>query len=316
MRLIIALLLVVALGASSAPGTEILWLTVKPSFSYRDFSTVCSNQFYPQTLYFGAEVEGLEVKKAVFRDSLGPIATQITLTAEELKGFVIGEDKKGQLWLKTVTMKGRLLSWMFFEAGGSGLSSCKPPQPLASIDPALFSFQFNIEKGGETAESNLAKFQGKLKDGAAYQAELQFSEKPYQLYRTRDLDSVVTETDLGGATLIEEVLSDSNWLRDSAEEELESATRETRLGSPVFSDRQDCRAIAINIPGLCQNRDCRGVLYHAQSYCQSDDCRGIVRGIVSYCQTRDCRAVIYNNIGLCESTNCRAVINKNFGMCR
>jgi hypothetical protein len=416
MRSVFALFLVLALGASQAQGTDILWLSLKSTFSYRDLSTVCSNNYYPATLYFGAEVEGLEIKKAVFRDSLGSTATKITLTAEEIKDLVLHQDKSGQLWLKTVSMKNRLLTWMFFEAGGSAFSSCRPPQALASIDPALFSFDFKIDsavEGMETAESNLGKFRGKLKDGAAYQVELQFSEKPYRFYRVDDFDLGTMEAGLNEDFLSAET-GDFNaysypkppWARSisamgsgssrsSAQmfcqsdarskvrrlettcrsnggvpssshpfcsicnqlgsrwrctdnvrvrcsgridgeidevslpedlsdplsrlddtEEVESESGSARLGSPVFSDRQDCRAIAMNNPGLCRNRDCRGVLYHAQSYCQSNDCRAIVRGLVSYCQTRDCRAVIYNNIGFCESTNCRAVIYKNFGMCR
>ncbi len=103
---------------------------------------------------------------------------------------------------------------------------------------------------------------------------------------------------------------------EEADRGLNSMDENTRLASPVFSDRQDCRAIAMNNPGLCRNRDCRGVLYHSQSYCQSNDCRAIVLGLVSYCQTRDCRAILYNNVGFCESSNCRAVIYKNYGMCR
>ncbi len=230
MKSITGLLALFLLGTSSARATEILWLRVPSQFSYRDLSTVCSNESYPATLYFGAEVEGLEIKKAVFRSSLSSTAEKIVLTSDEIKDLSLHQDKNGQLWIKTLLMKGRLLNWMIFHAGGSLFGSCKPPQVLASIDPTSFSFKFEVESVGEgTIESDLGKFRGRLNDGGAYQAELQFSESPHQNYSF--------EKD-----------EESDWSND----ELISRT------SPVFMDPQDCRAIAMGNPGLCRNRDCRG----------------------------------------------------------
>ena len=99
-------------------------------------------------------------------------------------------------------------------------------------------------------------------------------------------------------------------------DDLEEVSSNARIGSPVFSDRQDCRAIAMNNPGLCRGQDCRGVLYNILSYCRSNDCKAMVRGLAGLCQTRDCRAVVYNNVGFCESFNCRAVLYGNAGLCR
>jgi len=98
---------------------------------------------------------------------------------------------------------------------------------------------------------------------------------------------------------------------DLAEDE---PTTELRV-SPVFSDRQDCRALAMNSGGLCKGPDCRAVFYHTLSWCRSIDCRAMVRGLQSQCETRDCKAVVLNIVGLCESYDCRAVMYGNPGLC-
>lgn len=183
MKVLFTLTLFIGLAPSLVWGADIHWVKLNSVFSYKDLSIVCSNTQSPVTLYFGAEVEGLEIKKAVFKTSpTASSALNISLSPEEIKGFTLVAQSQ-HLLLKTALMNSRLLNWMFSNAGNGLSSTCKPTQKVSSITPAYFAFNFDVESqvmdAGTTAESNLGMFRGKLKDGGSYQAELQFSEEPY-----------------------------------------------------------------------------------------------------------------------------------------
>lgn len=359
---------------------DILWLNLTPSFTYKDISTACSTTQFPRTLYFGAEVDGNQANLAVLKDStFEPVANKIAFLKEELSGIELHQDKFGRLWMKNLTLSARLLGWVFTNAGDS-LGGCKPPQSLKTVSPAPFVFAFNVEGLGETAifsESQLGTFKGQRKDGGAYVATVQWSQRQFESGSDWNRRSVLTalpwtkrvsaqgsssiessarsqtqnnlrreidrqhrqcRTDQGRFTAREGFMRCRNlgfiyrcendaacycrsqWNNSDGEiesgDDLEDIGANARVGSSVFSDRQDCRAIAMNNPGLCRGQDCRGVLYNAFSYCRSSDCKAIVRGLAGLCQTRDCRAVVYNNVGFCESFNCRAVLYGKAGLCR
>ena len=98
--------------------------------------------------------------------------------------------------------------------------------------------------------------------------------------------------------------------------ESKSALKQAGTASPVFSNRQDCRAIILNAYGLCQSNDCRGVTQKNQALCLTNDCRAMVLMAYGLCDTRDCRAVLTYNQGLCDSSNCRAVITRIAANCQ
>ena len=98
--------------------------------------------------------------------------------------------------------------------------------------------------------------------------------------------------------------------------EAKTSLKQAGTASPVFSNRQDCRAVILNSYGLCQTNDCRAVIQGNYALCRSNDCRAMVQGIFGLCGTRDCKAVLTRNLGLCDSGNCRAVITRVAANCQ
>lgn len=161
--------------------TEILWLKLTPNFSYRDINTACSTGAFPggRDLYFAAEVEGNKVTRAAIKDNLSDIlSSRIEFLPPEISAIALYRDSMGRLWLEQLPLSVRLLNWVFFHVS-SYSEGCRPPQRLATISPAPFSFSFDMDGLGEgslVSHSTAGKFIGKRWDGAAYEAELRFAE--------------------------------------------------------------------------------------------------------------------------------------------
>lgn len=172
--------LLLLLMSTTAFATDIMWLKLTVHFSYRDFSIVCSTQSFMGRLYFGAEVEGTKVTKAVIKTYPSDLFGQkIILSETEANAIELYVDPAGGFWLKQLPLSSGLLNWAFFHASDD-FEKCRPPQPLSSIDPSQLSFVFSTEALGESAsssDSQVGKFKGRLKDGSAYQAKLSFTEE-------------------------------------------------------------------------------------------------------------------------------------------
>ena len=174
------------LFAGASHGTEIMWLKIAPIFSYKDVSTSCSTS--PSSvvigqLYFGAEVEDMVVKRAALKDNTIEVITdRIYFDERELPGIELYRDKKGQRWLKTLPLSVRLLNWVFFNADSGSTSECKLPQPLLTIGPAPYTFDFDVEGLFESlsySDSRTGKFGGQRKDGTSYTARLRFTQEQF-----------------------------------------------------------------------------------------------------------------------------------------
>ena len=184
MRTVLVIAALIIHGTSYA--TDIVWLKLAPIFTYKDASTSCSTT--PSTvvigqLYFGAEVEGDVVTKAVLKDNTIEVLTdRIYFDAVERQRIEILRDSSGRLWLKTLPLTPRLLNWVFFNADAGSQTECKLPQPLITISPAPFTFDFDIDGLGESlsfSDSRTGKFSGKRKDGTGYTATLRFTQEQF-----------------------------------------------------------------------------------------------------------------------------------------
>lgn len=177
------ILLLFGILQQAVKASDVVWLRLTPNFSYKDISIICSTSQFSTTLYFGAEVEGTQAIRAVLKDStIESIADKIAFLSEDLSGIEFHQDKFDRLWLKNLTLSARLLVWVFRNAGDPFLS-CKPTQPLKTVSPTHFVFTFNVDGLGESvlySESQLGKFKGQRKDGAAYVATLQLQQKLFR----------------------------------------------------------------------------------------------------------------------------------------
>lgn len=181
------LLAFACLIAPYAYGSEVMWLKIAPIFSYKDVSTSCStspSSVVVGQLYFGAEVEGLVVKRASLKDNLIEVITdRIYFEERELSGIELFRDKRGQLWLKSLPMSARLLNWAFFNADSGSTSDCKLTQSLLTIGPAPYTFDFDVDGLWESlsfSDSRTGKFGGQRKDGSAYTASLRFTQEQFK----------------------------------------------------------------------------------------------------------------------------------------
>ncbi len=174
-------MLILTLTALQVHGTEMLALKIAPVFNYKDISKSCST--FPSSvvvgqMYLTAEVEGDTVQSAALKDNLIEVITdRIYFTREELNGIEIFRNKKGQLWLKALPMSVRLLNWVFTNADSGSTNECKLPQPLLTLGPVPYTFDFDIEGLWESlsfSDSRTGKFEGQRQDGATYAATLRF----------------------------------------------------------------------------------------------------------------------------------------------
>ena len=179
------LLVIVALSAAGGiQAAEVVWLKLKPRFSYRDIHRICSVDAGGEPFALGAEVDGDMTRAAVLMNGTHPMLVhRVKFTAEEMSSVEWQRDSLGRLWLKRLPLNARLLNWVFFNMPSASIGYCRPSEPLATLGPNSFAFIFEANNLGELGAMNLssnAKFQGRLKGGGAYEAELSWRQKDWQ----------------------------------------------------------------------------------------------------------------------------------------
>jgi len=178
-KFIFAMLLVTCGVGQSA---EVVWLELTPVLNYRDLSTNCKTDGYFHQ-YLGAEIEGREVKAAVLKaGGLEVYHRGISFKSNELASIRFEKDGFDRKWLTGLQLNERLIRWVL-ENSGSALDGCTPSQPLVTVTPDPFAFNFKVESlgaGPKYIASNFGKFGGTRKDGRAYQAGIYFIQKQYK----------------------------------------------------------------------------------------------------------------------------------------
>lgn len=161
---------------------EVVWLELTPIMTYRDLTMSCKTDGY-YGHYFGAEVDGEFASSAVIRaGGFEPFYRNVTLKADELKELRFEKDSFGRTWVTQFKLGARVLGWLL-QNSGSSLDGCTPTQPLVTIGPGAFSFDFKIDSLGagiRQIESSFGRFSGTRKDGRAYEASLYFRQTQYK----------------------------------------------------------------------------------------------------------------------------------------
>lgn len=166
---------------SIATNTEIFWVRLEKIFSYRDIDRFCTTKDMPTTFLFGAELVDDEVRAAVFKyGSFEPLSEKLPFTSDELKGIKFNLDKSKRKWIESIDLNARQLNWIFTRGGG--MDGCVPTQPLATLGPNDFTYEFNLSEilVDPQITSSLGKFSGKRKDGRLYQSSLALTQKLMQ----------------------------------------------------------------------------------------------------------------------------------------
>ncbi len=176
----------------AAIAENITWLTISPTFRYKDLTAACSSFNFPKNIYFGAEVLGKNPTAAVLKDNSRDVVSftegifftlygnRILFSKDELPEIEFFQDEFGRHWLKSLSLSARHVAWILAYAGGA--LGCKPPQPITSVTPSPFVFNFNNETLNEYvnySSTPQATFKGQRQDGGPYTATLEFTQEQF-----------------------------------------------------------------------------------------------------------------------------------------
>lgn len=162
-----------------SPEGRAAWVSVEldPSFNYQDVDTACSMDEW-RPLFITGQVDGARVTALRIKNANMAYVYETDFLPEELQGVEVMPDAMGKYYIKTLPLSERLLSWIFFNIDNEGIAPqgfCRPPQALATVSPASFTYQFLVDDGTQfpTAEQD---FSGEREDGTPYSIRLGFNE--------------------------------------------------------------------------------------------------------------------------------------------
>lgn len=183
------LLLFLLLGKSlNAAGsqTEIMWVTFEVNRSYKDADVNCFGTSAQGKLLFSAELEDGVIKSAQLQNkpNVWPYSytyRALELSTEELRSVSLYQDKRGEWWVTRLALSEPSFRWALYESA-KVYSFCKAPQPLETVSPKGFTFEFETEglkEGIWISESNGTDVAGKRKDGRPYTGSIQITQKEF-----------------------------------------------------------------------------------------------------------------------------------------
>lgn len=167
--------------------TEIMWVKFQVNRTYQDADKNC----------FGASAQGqllfsLELKDGVATagqlqnfSNVFPYAAiyrSLLLSPDEIKSIKLYQDSRGNWWVTSISLSETSLRWALFESAYR-YSFCPAPQPLETVAPNGFIFEFETEglkEGIWISESNKTAVSGKRKDGLPYSGSIQLTQKEYR----------------------------------------------------------------------------------------------------------------------------------------
>jgi S-adenosylmethionine:tRNA-ribosyltransferase-isomerase (queuine synthetase) len=161
--------------------TEVVWLKLKPMFSYKDLEKSYNSNDWPTMFYIVFEVNANKVLRAALKDNDHPyLNSTFYFTSNELKNISLHKDSKGRHWLRKFNLNEKQLIWVTEQLGKKLLSY--PYVHLKSCLPSDFEFSFDIKDLGESLTStysNQGRFHGKTSDGLSYNVNLFWVQEQY-----------------------------------------------------------------------------------------------------------------------------------------
>lgn len=155
-------------------GSELLSVGLRTGFEYADLDHACSLPPLSRTFVFTAETNGVSLSEGKLKKTeLAGYSKIIELTPTELADIEV-QRSGGTFWLKRWKVSGRLLHALFYGGIDQGIDTCFPPEKLASIEPDVFTFDFEAPTSENThyTDSNLAVFKGTTQSGKTYRIEM------------------------------------------------------------------------------------------------------------------------------------------------
>ena len=158
------------LASSFCLATEVISVGIRTGFRYADLDHQCYLPPLAENFTLAAEMNETKMTRAILRKNfLSGYSQMIELDSNEMSNIV--SYNKGDLWkLTSWTVSGRLLEMLLWGGTDQGVDTCFPPEPLTTMNPSQFTFQFS------QTDSNKAVFQGITKSGKAYRIELSLSQ--------------------------------------------------------------------------------------------------------------------------------------------
>lgn len=173
------LFLLMLLGSLVAEGSNINWVRLKTTYTYRDLYNICSIGHYPKELLLSMEVVQGKATRVALKEGTTTFPSQIVFSSNEVQGVGLYEDKEGKLWVQKIELSSRILAWIATHMGTES-TGCSPSQEIVSLSPKALNFVFDLStimNFPSNAQSNLGKFEGQIKELSGYEAEVSFTQE-------------------------------------------------------------------------------------------------------------------------------------------
>lgn len=185
-RLILSALLVISTPVFCAQ-TEIMWVKFQVNRIYKDADKNCFGTTAQGQLLFSAELVDGVVIAAQLQNfpqvfPYTPIYRALALSVDEIKSIKLYQDTRGEWWVTQLELSEPSFRWALFESAYR-YSFCATPQPLDTVTPKGFTFEFETEglkEGIWISESNKTSVSGSRKDGQKYSGSIQLTQKEFR----------------------------------------------------------------------------------------------------------------------------------------
>jgi len=185
-KIILALLLVLN-GEAFCTQPDIMWVKLQVNRKYQDADVKCFGTSAQGQLLFSAELQDGVVTTAQLQNfphvwPYSAIYQALPLSARETRSIKLYQDKRGEWWLTQLVLSELSLRWALYESGRR-YSFCPAPQPLETVTPKGFTFDFETEGLKEEiwiSESNSTDVSGTRKDGRPFTGSIQITQKEFK----------------------------------------------------------------------------------------------------------------------------------------
>jgi len=164
-----------------------MWVKFQVNRVYKDPDKNCFGTSAQGQLLFSAELENGIAKAAQLQNfpqvfPYTAIYKSMALSPDEIKSIKLYRDTRGEWWVTQLYLSEPSFRWALFESA-SRYAFCAAPQPLETVTPSGFTFEFETEgvkEGIWIAESNKTVVAGIRKDGRPYTGSVQLIQKEFR----------------------------------------------------------------------------------------------------------------------------------------
>lgn len=187
MKKLMFLVVFLASASGFCSETAIMWTKLQVNRTYRDADVNCFGVTGEGQLLISAEIKDGRVVAAQLQNypNVFPYTAIYAfrpLSDSETQSLKLFKDKRGTWWLTRLELSESTFRWALYESA-KRYAFCHAPQPLETVTPKGFVFEFEtegLEEGIWLSESNRTDVSGTRKDGGAYKGSIQITQREFK----------------------------------------------------------------------------------------------------------------------------------------